>query len=162
MPFRPVNWQPLEVITSRKLNQMVENDEFLNLRKLRGAVRNIEPTGEPRQSPQYLKEALGVIAGYSEFTPGKEFPKDQTNKKVKPAFTREFNFPGQFFDPEFKPSVVCNIGTKRGIRKIVWTITRVNSGGFAVRIQELDENLDFERDMEYFITWIAMGVRISV
>lgn len=164
MPFKPVNWQALEVISSSKLNDMVANDQFLWNRKVAGAVRNIDPSGEERASPRYIKENLVVCAGYKEFRPGAAFPREQVDgvDKVVPVFEREFKFPKDFFDPEFRPVVVCSIGTKRGIRKITWTLKNISASRFTVVIREHSKNLNFESDMEYFINWIAFGVRLVV
>jgi hypothetical protein len=160
MPFKPVQWQELEVIKSSKLNDMVNNDEFLLRRKVSGAVRNIDRDGNPRAVPRYLKEGLVMCAGYNEFTPGASFPEDSKDgkRKVTPVFEREFKFPKGTFDPEFKPIVICTVGTKNGIRKITWTIKTVSSSRFVITIRELAASENFERDMEYFINWIAMGV----
>lgn len=163
MPFKPIQWQPLEVISSKKLNDMVENDKFLWRRKISGSVRNIGPNGQERAIPRYIKENLVLCAGYKEFTPGTKFPKEQVKgvDKIVPVFERSFNFPNGLFDPEFTPIVVCSVGVKTGIRKITYTIKDVRASMFTVSIRELDSTKNFERDMNYFINWIAFGVKLG-
>lgn len=160
MPYKQVQWQSMEVIKSAKLNDMVANDKFLNDRKLSGAIRNISRDGEYRSSPNYIKEQLGICAGYKEFRPGTSFPQDQVDKNISPVFTKEITFPNGFFDPEFKPVVVCNIGVIKGIRRITWSVQKVTARAFTVAIRELEPDANFERDMEYSINWIAFGVML--
>lgn len=160
MPYKPVHWNKFDVISSDKLNDMVSNDEFLNNRKVSGAIRNVDRDGQSRSSPPYIKEQLVVCAGYQEFRPGISFPSGQVDRKISPVFSKEFKFPNGLFDPEFKPIVVCNIGVIKGIRRITWTIQKVTARAFTVSIRELDPDTNFERDMEYSINWIALGVML--
>lgn len=162
MPFKPVSWKPLDVISSSKLNDMVDNAEFLMDRKVGGLISNIAPNGNIRNSPRYIRENIVVNAGFRKFTPGKKFPKEQLDgkKKVVPVFEKEFFFPRNFFDPEFTPMVMCSIGVVTGVRAITWTLTDVSNVSFTVKIREFSEDINFERDMEYFINWIAIGVKL--
>lgn len=155
-----MEWQPLEQITSAKLNGMVANQQFLKDRKVAGALRNIDQAGNPRQSLKWVRDNLGVCSGYHEFSPGSEFPDAQTEgtKNVKAVFTKEFKFPNGFFDPEFTPTVVFSIGVKQGLKKITYSLKSVSSGRFSVSIRDLSPNLNFTQGMDYFICYMAMGV----
>lgn len=161
MVFDPVQWNALDPITSTKLNQMVENDKFLRNRKVAGILRNVDLTGNTVNSPRYIKENLVMVSGYREIKPGGTFPDAQVDgvDHVKPVFEKEINLPKGFFDPTYHPVVVCTVGTKRGIKKIVYSLKSITSSSFIISIRELEDNINFTSDMEYFISYLAMGVK---
>lgn len=161
MPFDPIVWSDGDVITSDRLNKMVENDLFLKNRKVRGALRNMDRSGNESTNMRYIKENLIVIGGYNEFRPGSDFPNPKAEgvKKVAPVFEKTFNFPKSGFSPVFLPVVVATVGTKRGLKRISYTLKRVTTGSFTIAIREFDKDLYFTKDMDYFICWIAMGVQ---
>lgn len=162
MPFDPVLWTPQEIITSDKLNKMVENDKFLRNRKVAGALRNMDQSGNESQNMRYLKENLILVCGYKEFKPGSSFP-DSDNEGIKhvaAVFERTFPFPKRTFSPLFRPVVLATVGTKRGIKRITYTLKRIETSEFVISIRDIDPNLNFTDDMEYFCCWMAMGVSL--
>jgi hypothetical protein len=160
MVFDPVTWAPEEIITSEKLNQMAKNDDFLKDRKVSGALRNIAPNGNERTGLRYIKDNLALVSGYKEISPVKQTPNaaQEGSDKTSTVFEREIPFPRDFFHPDFRPVVICSVGIKK-VKEITWVLREITNASFTVSIRGVS-NVDFDPDMDFFVCYIAMGVKL--
>lgn len=156
--FNKLDWSGEEKLTTAKLNQLADNGDYLNQRKIEGALRNTSPDKTPRGGIKNIRDNLAMYAEYKEISPAGSFPEEQVDKKVAATFTVNISFPQGFFNPAFLPVVVASVGVKSGIKNLVYTIKNISASGFNIQVRELT-NQNFTDNMEYFVSYIAIGVK---
>ena len=154
-------------ITSSKLNQMINNSEYLHGTKISPYLRNVNPsTKTPDNFIQYLTDKVGLYADYVEVNPDSSMFKraDDSDDSAPVNFTVFLDFPDGFFNPDFQPVVIANAGSKNAatngaIRKIWGVLKKVRNSGFSYMIHEYSQTESFTSLDTYFVSFIAVGVR---
>jgi hypothetical protein len=169
--FLPVDWgeddEDLKV-SSRALNQMAENDDFLNHNRVMGTLSNVDyVTKEQDYYIRYLNNHLLLYGKYHEFNPMNDtFNKsDDSRDGVPKKFIMNFEFPDNLFKRTAHPVVVANVGAKvaanndnsEAIRKLTYILKEVRKGSFSIEIRELSNTQAFSTRDTYFISYIVIG-----
>lgn len=169
--FTPVDWGTEEEnlkISSRALNQMAENDDYLLHNKVSGTISNVDYlTKEQNYYVRYLNNHLIVYGKYHEFNPMKDqFNKsDDSTDGTPKKFIMHFDFPDNIFKQGVQPVVVANIGAKvaanadnsDAIRKLTCILKEVKRNSFALEIRELSNTQEFSILDTYFVSYVVIG-----
>lgn len=160
MSFQPLDFDALEQLTSKKMQSLAANFDYLYSRKNGIQLKNINPvTQHPANNPPVVSSNIGFVAEYRDISPGDAFPETQTETTLD-DFSKVVKFPSGYFDNNYEPIIIASIGAKYGaIRRVVHQVTSISSEGFTYKVVDSSTSSIFTEGMPFFLTYMAFGVK---